>query len=1001
MIGRMSIQLKSAASQAEVRDNIRRFVDALESGHERCTRLADQSTHWVFDEDSGQFGPSRFVGFHGMTPGLYGQALAHATDLPAFDGARTRASLARLLGDFENDALLSRLLALRLVRRGVDLSPEDFDTARWSFTRLDACTGYAALACNPSFYDGEAALAELDEVSWSCPRGEPLQAGDRVVVWQTKDERGRRGIIGIGEVTRGVVDEASLPAEERFWRMPGQLSPERYAPRVRIKPMRSRGVPIWDDEENRWLRDLAVARARGGTRFSLRPEEWHLARAIAEESAAPGRESPYSSATGSPSARSARAPNGGATPYVGDQPFIFISYSRKDSEAVLPFVRAMAERGVRVWWDEGLHAGEKFGERLQRQVERCAGIAVFLSENSVASKAQNWVLEETKLAAEHDRAVIPIRLDATPMPLEWRTLVAHRQIVDASGPDRQSLVRALFDRAAALGATAAATRPTDLPARVSPEQAPPAPATSAGGMPAWAAHCLELLQSLQQIREQWWRRVKQPEDEHAVPDLESRLLTLPLAVDAPEIDRQLHALLSRGTLLDSAAAGFASRIRDARMLVSRVPDCEPSAAGRGYEAFFLVHLLNLGSILRLYAEAHEAPEAEVRRYFQRAEQIASAEPAKSSPPQHLLELDWMLQLAIQGLELEIQLAHDPPRPEEISSARHRGHLAYSPKWRARLEAADELGRQLPLLVRSEVSSPDNGAPISFPGLLELSRQTAYCQWLQVACELLRTPKRPLGELLDAHKPGASMPQALVQSATASALVARGAARVLATLRATDPDFHFMKEPAFPQVLGACVAPAAHCASRDEAWHPPACCLPPLALLRLIPVESTMRELRCWTPHTLASLIIAASETGLSASELGTARNTLDVLLRLCIHHGAHRPGSWRVVESLENTPTRTALWVCLLHALVDRTSAPGDALVVATEADPQEAAIEEGLRLHERIFGRINARALRKHAARAITSTLRFRTIGWEKFDHESKAPQRLAERIQAFGTGP
>ena len=41
-------------------------------------------------------------------------------------------------------------------------------------------------------------------------------------------------------------------------------------------------------------------------------------------------------------------------PYEGQEPYIFASYSHRDSETVLPILDALNKRGFRVWYDEGI-----------------------------------------------------------------------------------------------------------------------------------------------------------------------------------------------------------------------------------------------------------------------------------------------------------------------------------------------------------------------------------------------------------------------------------------------------------------------------------------------------------------------------------------------------------------------------------------------------------------------------------------------------------------------
>ena len=56
-------------------------------------------------------------------------------------------------------------------------------------------------------------------------------------------------------------------------------------------------------------------------------------------------------------------------------------------------------------------------------------------------------------AADLDREVIPVRLDDCKLPLDWKVIIAHRQIVDAMGSGRARAIDVTVARAATLGTT--------------------------------------------------------------------------------------------------------------------------------------------------------------------------------------------------------------------------------------------------------------------------------------------------------------------------------------------------------------------------------------------------------------------------------------------------------------------------------------------------------------------------------------------------------------------
>jgi hypothetical protein len=122
-------------------------------------------------------------------------------------------------------------------------------------------------------------------------------------------------------------------------------------------------------------------------------------------------------------------------PYVGDESFLFVSYSREDSQRLKPLLADLRRAGVRIWWDRGLVAGQSYADEIDRQLRKSAGLVVFISANSIARKSENWVHQETKRASELKKELIPVRLDSSKLPLDWGVLVDHVQMLPADSKD--------------------------------------------------------------------------------------------------------------------------------------------------------------------------------------------------------------------------------------------------------------------------------------------------------------------------------------------------------------------------------------------------------------------------------------------------------------------------------------------------------------------------------------------------------------------------------------
>lgn len=71
-----------------------------------------------------------------------------------------------------------------------------------------------------------------------------------------------------------------------------------------------------------------------------------------------------------------------AVAYDGKEPYIFISYSHKDTADVLNAVDALNDNGFRVWYDNGIEAGTEWPEYIAERMISCQVVIAFMSRNS-------------------------------------------------------------------------------------------------------------------------------------------------------------------------------------------------------------------------------------------------------------------------------------------------------------------------------------------------------------------------------------------------------------------------------------------------------------------------------------------------------------------------------------------------------------------------------------------------------------------------------------------
>lgn len=94
--------------------------------------------------------------------------------------------------------------------------------------------------------------------------------------------------------------------------------------------------------------------------------------------------------------------------YNGDKPYIFVSYSHRDTARVLPLLEAMMERGYRIWYDQGIEAGSEWADNIARHLKDCFAFVAFTSGSSV--KSENC-LDEIAFAKSNGKPSLMIFLE--------------------------------------------------------------------------------------------------------------------------------------------------------------------------------------------------------------------------------------------------------------------------------------------------------------------------------------------------------------------------------------------------------------------------------------------------------------------------------------------------------------------------------------------------------------------------------------------------------------
>ncbi|MBR2453995.1 MAG: toll/interleukin-1 receptor domain-containing protein, partial [Clostridia bacterium] len=100
--------------------------------------------------------------------------------------------------------------------------------------------------------------------------------------------------------------------------------------------------------------------------------------------------------------------------YEEGKPFVFISYSHKNSELVLSIVKMLLDRGVRVWCDvESIPMGVNYSDWIAQKIVDSKVFVLNLSSNAFVSE---YVRMELGLARRRGIKMFPILLEDIELP---------------------------------------------------------------------------------------------------------------------------------------------------------------------------------------------------------------------------------------------------------------------------------------------------------------------------------------------------------------------------------------------------------------------------------------------------------------------------------------------------------------------------------------------------------------------------------------------------------
>ncbi|MFK8052535.1 MAG: TIR domain-containing protein [Woeseiaceae bacterium] len=121
--------------------------------------------------------------------------------------------------------------------------------------------------------------------------------------------------------------------------------------------------------------------------------------------------------------------------YQGDGPYLFVSYSHADAAEVYAELDWMNNASLPIWYDEGLHAGDRWNDELARSIRQSSVFLFFVSPRSVAS---SHCLRELNFAMSAEVPILSIYLEPTTLPDGVQFSIGDRQAIMRSRLATQS-----------------------------------------------------------------------------------------------------------------------------------------------------------------------------------------------------------------------------------------------------------------------------------------------------------------------------------------------------------------------------------------------------------------------------------------------------------------------------------------------------------------------------------------------------------------------------------
>lgn len=108
------------------------------------------------------------------------------------------------------------------------------------------------------------------------------------------------------------------------------------------------------------------------------------------------------------------------------EPFIFISYSHKDSDIVLQVIKELKNSSYRIWYDDGIDPGTEWDKNIAEHVEKCGYFIAFISNNYINSSNCK---DELNFARDLEKKRFLVYIEEVDLPSEMKMRLSRIQNV--------------------------------------------------------------------------------------------------------------------------------------------------------------------------------------------------------------------------------------------------------------------------------------------------------------------------------------------------------------------------------------------------------------------------------------------------------------------------------------------------------------------------------------------------------------------------------------------